>query len=108
LIDMDKKVKAANKEIEMANSHNQFIGGPELRALVINLVIYLVRGAIGVPGYGKTIAGSFLARTDFATIFKQLPKPLYDYLTSYEDIFIHIVISAAADAVSTKKQYKGN
>lgn len=73
---------------------------PELTSLVTMLVMYLAQGAKGVPGYGKTIAGPFLMRTDFATVFQQLPESLLNFFRekTNRQIFLDIVLGAALQA----------
>ncbi len=83
------------------------IGGPELSALVTQLVLYLVRGACGVPGYGKTIAGEFMGRTDFAKIFQLLPKTEKEYFQEDPDRFVNLVLGAAR-AASRTEGYQGD
>jgi len=103
----DKALMDVNNAVMAESIDNPVIGGPELRALVTSLVMYLVQGAIGSAGYGKLIAGSFLARTDFATVFKQLLGPLHEYLTQNGNTFIHLVMVAAGYAAKSVN-YKGN
>lgn len=81
-----------------ANPANPVIGGPEMIALVTQLVMYLVRGAVGSPGYGKLISGGLMGRTDFAAMFKLLPQAKQDYLSQNPNTFVHLVISAAGAA----------
>ncbi len=79
---------------------NPVIGGPELRALVTQLTMYLVVGAQGSPGYAKLISGGFMTRTAFATTFQQLPQALVTYFTDFEDMFVRLVLIAAKQATA--------
>jgi hypothetical protein len=45
----------------------------KLRGLVALLALYIDAGRTGVRGYAKTIANPIMARTDFATIYRELP-----------------------------------
>jgi hypothetical protein len=45
----------------------------EMVALITSLILYLDAGAHGVPGYGKTIGGSFMIRTAFDRVYQAVP-----------------------------------
>lgn len=89
-------VNEALKEMNLEGS--LVIDGPELRALVTQLVIYLVNGLLGVPGYGKTIAGEFMNRTDFAKVYKLLPQTQLDFFNKNQEMFVEVVYRAADKA----------
>lgn len=66
----------------------------ELRALVTELVLYIVTGFDGVSGYGKTIAVPFMMRTDFGTVFNQLPLVTQNHF-AIPNSFVQLVCNAA-------------
>jgi hypothetical protein len=101
-----KALVQIHSEVQLDDPSNPVIGGPELRALVTQLVMYLVRGAVGVPGYGKTIAGEFMGRTDFAKLFKLLPEDKRQYFEKNPQKFARLVLIAAKDA-AWHGEYKG-
>jgi hypothetical protein len=75
------------------------LNSPELRALLTLLVTYLVQGQRGVAGYAKTIANPIMARTDFATMYQQLPSAERTYFDNNRpNAWVNLVIDAAQTA----------
>ncbi len=81
---------------------------PAVAGLVGMLANYLVRGAKGVPEYGKTISGSLMARTDFAYIFAMLPAQSRAYFQANPERFVNLVIAVAHQADNTHTYNKGD
>jgi hypothetical protein len=88
--------------IQLYDPTNPHITGvPALTALVTQLTMYLVRGAQGLPGYGKLIAGGLMGRTDFAKVFNLLANtdwPVYNYFRNFPNVFVNVVMRAASNA----------
>jgi hypothetical protein len=80
--------------------HAAAFGSEALRGLVTLLATYLVEGRRGVSGYAKTIANPLMARTDFATLYAQLPLPERRYFRRTRDnnTWLNLVLDAAARA----------
>lgn len=76
------------------------ITGPEITALATQLVMYLAAGAQGTNGYAKLIARGFMQRTDFATVYREVPKQIRNYFTVCPEVFIDMVLQAAAAAAA--------
>jgi hypothetical protein len=67
----------------------------EMEALVTQLVLYLVAGEQGVPGYGKTIGGSFMMRTAFDRVYRAVPAAGRVLTDARPDVFALMVGRAA-------------
>lgn len=70
------------------------IGSRELEGLVGLMASYLVQANGGNIGYAKSIA-TLMARTDFAQMFKMLPKKDYELLSRYPKAFLGLIERAA-------------
>jgi hypothetical protein len=85
---------AVDQELAALNAAG--LNGPEIRALFTLLVRYIVEGFDGVQGYGKTIAGEFMMRTDFGTVFNELPLNTRQHFAQHPNVFSSMVCAAAA------------
>lgn len=94
---------AAEKEFPVDKKR----GNGALTALVTQLSMYLVQGAMGVPGYGKTIAGEFMQRTDFAQTFRHLPRVQIEYFQKNPDLFV-ILVCLTADFAARDSGFEGD
>jgi hypothetical protein len=92
------KAQEATRRILDESTHDG-IRGPELIALVTQLVMYLVAEEQGSPGYGKLISGGIMSRTDFATVFKLLTEKTQKDFKEAPERFIDIVIPAVSIVV---------
>lgn len=99
MLDVAQARSAAQSAIK--NFNRLAVNGPEITALVTQLVMYLVAGAKGLDGYAKMISGGFLARNNFATMFVLLPVGVYNTFVPYNArLFSQLVLGAAQDAGS--------
>ena len=85
----------AAADAEMVASLPAWQHSPELVALITQLILYLDAGQVGAPGYGKTIAGSFMMRTAFDRVYRELPAASRTIFDPHPDIFASMVGRAA-------------
>ncbi|GAA2261322.1 hypothetical protein GCM10010145_30690 [Streptomyces ruber] len=84
-------------------------GTKALTGLVMHLAAYLMQGQRIEPGANaKSIAGSVMARTDFAHSFSLLPQELKGHFQADPDAFATLVLEAAGMAGRGGERVFGN
>ncbi len=84
-------ISGANVQVNAINGSNQ------LKGLVAMLAMYLNTGKAGLPllNYAKLISSSFMARTDFASMYNHLPDSDRDRFVRDGNSFVDLVLNAA-------------
>ena len=96
----DAAIGAMAADFARVEPHSGAFGSQALRALLALVATYLAEGQRGVGGYAKTIANPLMARTDFATMYQQLPLAERRYFgrTRHRDTWLDLALDAGARA----------